>query len=645
MKPSSMHPQCATQSGRQARRPPGTWLIAAALAIGGMTTPHWGHAQGAGKEWTTALGTPQGTMFSTLADITTANVGALVEEFAFPTGTKASHQGQPLVIGHVMYIVTPYPNKLIALDLRSPGSVLWTFNPKPSEYAQGVACCDVVNRGAAYADGKIIYNLLDDSTVAVDAVTGKQVWRTRLGNVRTGETLTGAPIAIKDKVIVGNAGGELGIRGWVQALDVRSGKPLWKAYSTGPDADVLIGPKFKAFYAKDRGSNLGTTTWPGTLWKQGGSTVWNWFTYDPELNLVYYGTGNPGVWNPDMRKGDNKWGATLFARNPDTGEAVWAYQLTPHDGWDFDSMNESTVTELEIGGVLRKVIVHFDKNGFGYTLDRATGEVLVAEKFGHVTWADHIDRTTGLPAVNPGMDSHEGVITKNICPSPLGGKEFLPAAHSPKTKLFYIPGINFCSNFEALRALYIAGTPFTGAALDMFPGPGGHMGELIAWDAAKGTKAWSIKETLPIYSGVLATAGNVIFYGTLDKWFKAVDATTGQVLFQKKLECGIVGNPIAYTAPDGKQRIAVYTGVGWLAGGFAGGACPAGKGDEGSDGNDSDADNGSHQSDDDDDDDRKTSRSTRSSPVGSAIAKRASTATAAATNAPTSGFVHVFKLP
>ena len=557
---------------KRVRRP----LLALTFMLAAAALPQGAFAQAAGAEWPTPAGTPEGTRFSSLADITSANVNTLVEEFAFPTGTKASHQGQPLVVGTTMYIVTPYPNKLIALDLTRAGAVKWTFNPGPSEYARGVACCDVVNRGAAYANGKIIYNVLDDQTVAVDAVSGKLAWRTKLGNVKSGETLTGAPIVVKDKVIVGNAGGELGIRGWVQALNVDTGKVVWKAFNTGPDADVKIGANFHPFYAKDQGSNLGSTSWPGTLWQQGGSTAWAWFTYDPALNLVYYGTSNPGVWNPDMRPGDNKWGATIFARNPDTGEAVWAYQLTPHDGWDFDAMNESIVTDVTIGGATRKALVHFDKNGFAYTFDRATGEVLKADKFVNVTWADHVDLKTGIPAVNPGMDTHEGVIVKNICPTPLGAKEFVPAAYSPKTKLFYVPTINFCNNYEALRAVYIAGTPFTGVSLSFAPDPGKTPGEMIAWDVTTGSKKWSIQEPLPLYSGVLATAGDVVFYGTLNKQFKAVDATTGKVLFQKTLECGIVGNPISYTAPDGKQRVAIYTGIGWLAGGFAGGKCPGG---------------------------------------------------------------------
>lgn len=531
---------------------------------------------GAGDEWTTPAGTVQGTRYSLLKQITSANAASLVEEFAAPTNATASHQGQPLVIGSTMYVVAPFPNNLIAFNLDAPGSVRWTYDPKPDIYARGVACCDTVNRGAAYGDGKIVYNVLDGTTVAVDATTGKEVWRTKLGEPTKGETMTMAPLIVNGKVIVGNSGAELGVRGWVQALNLKNGKPVWKAYNTGPDVDVKIGPRFHAFYAKDRGTDLGATSWPGDLWNQGGSTAWGWLTYDPSLNLFYHGTANPGVWNPDMRRGDNKWGASVIARDPDTGEAVWAYQFTPHDGWDFDAISENIVADLKIDGVKRRVLVHVDKNGFGYTLDAATGEVLKAEKVGFaVTWAEKVNMKTGEPVVNPGMRPHQGVITENICPSPLGVKEISPSAFSPATGLQYVPAINACVNFEPLKALYIAGTPFMGADIDFVASPGGFLGELVAWDAATGQRAWSIQEPLPLYSGVLATAGNLVFYGTLDKWFKAVDATTGQVVFQTQLECGITGSPMSYTGPDGKQRVAVYAGVGYLAGGFAGGPCPA----------------------------------------------------------------------
>lgn len=590
----------------------------AALLALGIAAPLQVSAQ-AVDQWQTALGTVQGTRFSTLSQITAANVSTLVEDVAVPTGTKAGHQGQPLVVDGVMYVVTPYPNKLIAIDLKRPGTPLWTFNPQPSEFAKGVACCDVVNRGAAYATGKVIYSLLDGTVVAVNARTGRQMWRTRLGNPRAGETMTGAPLVVKNRVIVGNAGGEMGVRGWVAALDVDTGKQVWKGFNTGPDAEVLIGAKFKAFYAKDQGVNLGSTTWPGTLWKQGGATAWSWFTYDPDLNLVYYGTANPGVWNPDMRPGDNKWGAAILARNADTGELIWAYQVTPHDGWDFDAISENILVDLTINGQVRKALVHFDKNGFAYTMDRVTGEVLVAEKFANVTWAERVDLKTGAPQIIPTMQPHEGEKTSNICPSPLGGKEFAPAAYSPQTSLFYVPGINFCDNFEPLKANYISGTPFLGSALELFPGPGGFMGELVAWNASLGKRAWSVHETLPLYSGVLATAGNVVFYGTLDGWFKAVNARTGDALFGKHLECGIIGNPITFTGADGKQRVAVYTGTGWLPGGFAGGPCPANA-------------NGEAEG--------------ATSPLRGAVSRRSgASGQATLTAAPTSGMVHVFKLP
>jgi alcohol dehydrogenase (cytochrome c) len=532
-------------------------------------------AKGAGNEWTVPAGTLQGTRFSTLTAINDGNVSTLVEEFNVPSGVTASHEGQPLVVGSTMYMVTPWPDLLIAIDLKNAGQKLWTFSPGTSEFAHGKACCDVVNRGASYANGMIVYNLLDDHTVAVDAKTGTEIWRTTLGDPKNGEVMTGAPLIVNGKVIVGNSGGEFGVRGWVQALDLATGAPLWKAYSTGSDADAMIGAGFHAFYAKDQGTDLGMSSWPGTMWKQGGATSWGWITYDPELNLIFYGTANPGVWNPDMRPGDNKWGSTIWARNPDTGAAVWAYQVTPHDGWDYDAINESIVADLKIDGVKRQVIVHFNKNGFAYTIDRTTGQVINAPKFGNVTWADHVDLTTGIPAVNPGYEPHTGKITDNICPPPTGVKDWEPSAFSPTTGLFYVPTLNFCDALEPLKALYIKGTPFMGANTVFELGPGGFGGELVAWDAAKGQRAWSVQEPLPVYSGVLATQGNIVFYGTLDGQLKAVNATTGAALFSTQLECGIVGAPIAYTAPDGKERIAVYTGTGWLAGGFAGGACPA----------------------------------------------------------------------
>ncbi|MGO9673158.1 MAG: PQQ-dependent dehydrogenase, methanol/ethanol family [Methylocella sp.] len=571
-------------------------------------------------EWTTAGGTPQGTRFSALTDITPANVGTLVEEFSYPTGTKGSHQGSPLVVGSVMYVVTPFPNKLIALDLTHPGKALWTFDPQPAGFARGLTCCDIVNRGAAYANGLVVYTLLDGNVVAVNAKTGAQAWRTKVADPWNGETLNTAPIIVKGKVIFGSSGSEMGVRGSVRALDLNTGKLLWQAYATGPDADVLIDAGFHPYFAKDRGANLGVSTWPGTMWKQGGGTSWAWITYDPELNLIFYGTSQPGTFNPDMRPGENKWAATIFARNPDTGKAVWAYQLVPHDNWDYDAVNEDTVVDLPIGGVPRKVIVHFNKNGFAYILDRATGQLISANPFSFANWATGIDLKTGLPQVVAAKDTHQGVVTGDICPSALGAKDWEYSSYSPSTKLFYFGAHNLCMSYEPLKVEYIAGTPFTGASLGIAPGAGGNMGEFVAFDPIKGQRAWTIKEPLPVFGGALTTAANVVFYGTLDKQFKAVDANTGKLLFSKQLECGVASAPITFKGPDGKQRVAITTGLGFLNGGFAGGPCPAGTnfGDGGGGGQ---------------------------SALAQAAVKFGASQPAAAPAPATSGYVHIFKLP
>ena len=538
-------------------------VLSAALVV----ASHHARAQTPAGEWRMPAGDVQGTRFSQLAEINTSNVSRLVQEFQFRTGVEAGHEGAPLVVGTTMYVVSPFPNKLFALDLARQGSLRWVFDPRADRHAQDKACCDIVNRGAVFANGKVIYNVLDNTTVAVDASTGRAVWRTKLGDPATGQTMTMAPLVVGNKVFVGNSGGEMGVRGFIAALDVNTGREVWRAWSTGPDADVRIGPRFHPFYAKDQGTNLGATTWPGTLWQRGGSTVWGWITYDPALNLLFHGTANPGVWNPDMRPGDNKWSASVFARDPNTGEAIWVYQITPHDAWDYDGVNENIVVDLPVNGVAKQLLVRFDRNGFLYTADRATGQILVARKFVDSTnWAEAINLATGLPQENAAKRTREGVVVTDICPAAPGGKDQQPAAFSPRTNLFYVPTNNLCMDYEGLKALYFQGSPFVGASVTMRAGPGGNRGELMAWDAVAGVKRWGIKEFFPVWSGVLATAGDIVFYGTLDRSFKAVDARTGAVLFQTKLESGIVGHPMTFTGADGKQRVAVYSGPGGWAG-------------------------------------------------------------------------------
>jgi PQQ-dependent dehydrogenase (methanol/ethanol family) len=521
----------------------------------------------AAATWETPAGDVAGTRYSTLAQIDATNAGKLHITGTLTTGVPRGHEGGPLVIGTTMYVVTPFPDNLIAIDLTKPGAqVKWVFRPRPDARAMGVACCDVVNRGAAYARGKIIYNLLDGHTVAVDAETGHEKWRATIGNVNLGETLTMAPLVVEDRVLVGNSGGELGVRGKLVALDVETGAEQWRAYSTGPDRDVRIGPDFKPFYAKDQGKDLGISSWPPDQWKQGGGTIWGWVSYDPETHLIYYGTGNPGVWNPDLRPGDNKWAITLFARDVRTGMARWAYQIVPHDAWDYDEIMENVLVDMPWQGKPRKLLLHPGRTGFMFVMDRETGEVLSAEKFEPVNWASAYDLKTGKPLEDPTRRSHDGVVTRGICPSSTGAKEFAPSALSPRTGLLYIPAHNLCMDYEGIEANYIEGTPYLGASVKMYAGPGGYVGELVAWDVARARPAWTIKEPkFPLDGGVLATAGDVVFYGTMDGWFKAVDARTGAELWKAKLGSGIIGNPITYIGPDGKQYVAVYAGVGgWL---------------------------------------------------------------------------------
>src|SRR5438094_3726831 len=294
-----------------------------------------------------------------------------------------------------MYAVTPYPNVLYAFDLTREGYPLkWKYRPYVNPAAIGIACCDVINRGAFYADGKIVYNLLDGHTVAIDTATGKEVWKTQVAEVRAGETTPMAPLVVKDRVIVGTSGGEYGVRGWVKGLNLATGRVVWTAYNTGPDGEVLARPgTFRPFY--DRGADLGRTSWPEGGWKHGGAPVWGWLSYDPELDLVYYGTANPGPWNAEQRPGDNKWTATIFARRPATGEARWAYQVSPHDLYDYDGVNELVLLDLDLAGRRRKVAVRPDRNGYVYVLDRATGEVLSATPFGYVTTTKGVDLTSG----------------------------------------------------------------------------------------------------------------------------------------------------------------------------------------------------------------------------------------------------------
>jgi lanthanide-dependent methanol dehydrogenase len=517
-------------------------------------------------QWTMPGKDYASTRYSGLADITATNAQGLHPVWSFSTGVLAGHQGQPLVVNDTMYVVTPYPNVLYAFDLTKEGYPLrWKYRPAVSPNAIGVSCCDVINRGAFYADGKIIYNLLDGHTVAVNATTGREEWVTQIADMSEGETTPMAPFVVKDRVIVGASGGEFGIYGWLKGLDVKTGQIVWTVRNIGPDAEVNAKPgTFHSHYDKDD-VELGMNSWPKDAWKIGGAPVWGWISYDPELDLLYYGTGNPSPYNSEQRAGDNKWTASVLARRPSDGALVWAYQFTPHDGWDYDATSTMILADLTVGGKQRKALVTFNKNGFQYTLDRETGTVLAAAPYVHVNWAKRVDLETGRPELDPTKQTgaSKGTVP-DVCPSLEGGvSPVAPAAYSPKTGYFYTSVNNLCMDFGATPAARFAGTPFMGANTPYHAGPEGkNLGGFIAWDAASGKRVWEIQEPYLAWSGALVTAGDVAFYGTLDGWFKSVDARTGKVLSKFKVGSGVVGNPITYRGPDGKQYVAVYAGIG-----------------------------------------------------------------------------------
>jgi PQQ-dependent dehydrogenase (methanol/ethanol family) len=522
--------------------------------------------------WAAQAGDYANTRYSTLKQINESNVGKLQVAWTMSTGVLRGHEGSPLVLGDTLYMHSPFPNKVIAVNLKDQ-TFRWVYQPKQDEQVVSVMCCDTVNRGLAYGDGKIFLQQADTTLVALDAKTGSVVWSAKNGDPKKGETNTNAPHVFGDKVLTGISGGEFGVRGRLIAYDIKTGKEVWKAYSTGPDADMLIDPKQTMTYADGKmvpvGADSSLKTWKGDQWKIGGGTTWGWYAWDPKLNLVYYGTGNPGTWNPTQRPGDNKWSMSIFARDLNTGKAKWVYQMTPHDEWDYDGVNEMILADLNIGGKQTPAIVHFDRNGFGYTLNRQTGQLLIAEKYDPaVNWADRVDLKTGLPVRNVKYSTEKtDVNVKGICPAALGSKDQQPASFDHASKLFLVPTNHVCMDYEPFQIEYTAGQPYVGSTLSMYPGPSenGAMGKFIAWDATKGKIVWSKPERFSVWSGVLTTAGGIAFYGTLEGYMKAVRIKDGKELFRFKTPSGIIGNVFTYEY-DGKQFVGVYSGIGGWAG-------------------------------------------------------------------------------
>ena len=534
------------------------------------------------SNWAMPTGNYANQRYSELDKINKDNVSKMVPAWSFSTGVLRGHEGNPLVIGDTMYVHTPFPNIVYALDLANDATIKWKYEPKQDPNVIPVMCCDTVNRGVAYAPAEgdrpamVILDQADTTLVALNAETGEVVWSVKNGDASKGETGTMAPMVAKDKVLVGISGGEFGVRGRMTAYNLADGKEAWKAYSTGPDKDMLVDPEKTMVLGKPVGKDSSLESWEGDQWQIGGGTTWGWVSYDADLNTVYYGTGNPSTWNPSQRPGDNKWSMTINARDLDTGEAKWLYQMTPHDEWDYDGVNEMILADVSVDGKDHKALVHFDRNGFAYTMDRESGELLVAKKYDPaVNWATEVvmDKSSdqyGRPqVVDQYSTEHNGedVNTTGVCPAALGTKDQQPAAYSPDTKLFYVPTNHVCMDYEPFRVAYTAGQPYVGATLSMYPAPNSHggMGNFIAWDAGKGEIVWSLPEQFSVWSGALATKGGIVFYGTLEGYLKAVDAKSGEELYKYKTPSGIIGNVMTYEQ-DGKQMVGILSGIGGWAG-------------------------------------------------------------------------------
>jgi len=471
--------------------------------------------------------------------------------------------------------------------------MIWTYEPDQDPLVIPVMCCDTVNRGPAYADGKLFLNQADGTVIALDAETGELLWSAENADPSIGESGTMSPLVVNDKVIVGISGGEYGVRAHLTAYNTETGEMEWRGYSQGPDEEVLLDPETALMMGEPIGDkDLGVTTWPEGEWELGGGAPWGWLTYDPELNLVYYGTGNPGTWNPAQRAidgepADNLWSIAVIARDADSGEVAWVYQKVPFDEWDYDGVNENVLLDVEIDGEERKVLNIIDRTGFAFLIDRENGVPISIEKFAPETnWASHYDMETGRPEVVAEYSTFQqgtDVNTTGICPTAMGAKNMQPSSYSHDTGLIYA-GINrICMDYEPYEVDYTAGQPYVGATLTMMPAPeeaGGHggLGSFIAWDPVKAETVWEIDELFAVWSGALTTAGKVAFYGTLEGYIKAVDVETGEQLWQFKTPSGIIGNVNTFEH-EGRQYVGVLSGVGGWAGiGLAAGLTDAEEG-------------------------------------------------------------------
>lgn len=490
------------------------------------------------------------TRFSPLKRIHTGNVGKLKLAFSFQLGSLRSNESSPIVIGDTMYVSTSWGPKFVhALDART-GARKWVYEPEIPEDVLQYACCDVNNRGVTYAGGKLFVGRLDGKLSAVDAATGKELWTTTVVDYKQGSVITSPPLVVKNMVITGFGGGEYGARGSLQAYDVNTGKEVWKTWT-------VPGP-----------GEPNHDTWKGDSWQHGGAVLWLTGSYDPRTNTVLWGTSNPAPWNSAVRStgtGDygrlsNLYSSSTVAFDADTGRIKWWVQATPQDAWDYDGVNELVLADLAIPGSGRTpVYMKADRNGFFYVVNRDNGKILSAEKYVPTNWAAKIDLATGRPVEDPDKRPGPNHPVKGVCPNLIGGKNWQPMSFNPGTGLVYIPTNNVCMDWSVSEVNYRKGVFYLGAEFPTLPGPGGYMGELVAWDPVAQKKVWSVKTDLPFNGGTLSTAGGLTFWGDLHGVFHAYDARNGRELWKIPLGSGIGAGPISY-AVDGKQYVAVVVG-------------------------------------------------------------------------------------
>lgn len=486
-------------------------------------------------DWLTYSGNYQSHRHSGLKEITPANAAGLELKWTLQTKIVEKFETSPLVVDGTMYLTVP-PNDVYAVDVAT-GVKLWEYRRPMPPKAQ--VCCGQVNRGLAILGDRLFMATVDAHAIALDRKSGRVLWDTKMIDYQAGYSATHAPLVIKDKVLMGVAGGEYGVRGFLDAYDVATGERKWRFYT-------VPGP-----------GEFGRDTWEGDSWKTGGAPIWITGSYDPELNLTYWGTGNPGPdWNGDVRKGDNLFSASVVALDPDTGQRKWHFQFTPHDEHDWDATQIMVLIDREFRGRQRKLLVNANRNGFYYVLDRATGEFLHGKPFVKQTWASGLD-DRGRPLRIPGkLPTPEG---NHVYPQVVGGTNWASPAFSPLTGLFYVPVREGGSMYFKGDADYKPGRRFQGGFFNNEKVSNDWYGAIRALDPLTGDTKWEHRLLLPSLAGVISTAGGVVFAGTDDGYFKALDAQSGRELWHANLGARVVASPVSYEV-NGHQQIAIAAG-------------------------------------------------------------------------------------